>query len=58
MLEHYLPTTALRWTPQGKRSTGRPKETWRRTTERMLTNRKLTGNSKAKGHGTTDVEIS
>ena len=31
-----LPRTALRWTPQGKRSKGRPKETWRRTAERDL----------------------
>ena len=27
---------ALRWTPDGKRSRGRPKETWRRTVEREL----------------------
>lgn len=26
-----LPRTALRWTPQGRRDRGRPKETWRRT---------------------------
>ena len=26
-----LPKTALRWTPQGKRPRGRPKNTWRRT---------------------------
>ena len=31
-----LPRTALRWTPQGKRKRGRPKETWRRTVEREL----------------------
>ena len=31
-----LPRTALRWTPQGKRSQGRPKETWRRKVERDL----------------------
>jgi hypothetical protein len=42
MPEHSLPATAFRWTPQGKRNTGRPRETWRRTTEKMLTNRKLT----------------
>jgi hypothetical protein len=42
MPEHFLPTTTLRWTPQGKINTGRPKETWRRRTEEMLTNRRLT----------------
>jgi len=26
----------LRWTPDGKRRTGRPKETWRRTVEGEL----------------------
>ena len=31
-----LPRVALRWTPAGKRRTGRPKETWRRTTERQM----------------------
>ena len=29
--------TALTWTPPGKRSRGRPKETWRRTAERERT---------------------
>ena len=28
-----IPKVALRWTPAGKRSRGRPKETWRRTVE-------------------------
>ena len=28
--------TALRWTPDGRRNRGRPKETWRRTVEREL----------------------
>ena len=28
------PKIALKWTPEGKRSRGRPKETWRRTIER------------------------
>ncbi|KAH3865517.1 hypothetical protein DPMN_028556 [Dreissena polymorpha] len=37
-----LPRVALRWTPQGKRNRGRPKETWRRTVERGLKNRGLT----------------
>jgi hypothetical protein len=40
MLQHSLPATSLRWTPQGKRNAGRPKETWIRTTEKMMTNRK------------------
>ena len=31
-----LPRTALRWTPQGRRNRGRPKETWRRAIEREL----------------------
>ena len=29
-----LPRVALRWTPDGHRKRGRPKETWRRTVER------------------------
>ena len=29
-----LPRIALRWTPDGRRKTGRPKETWRRTVQR------------------------
>ena len=37
-----LPRTALRWTPQGKRLKGRPKETWRRTVEKDLKTRGLT----------------
>jgi endonuclease/exonuclease/phosphatase family metal-dependent hydrolase len=37
-----LPRVALRWTPQGKRNRGRPKETWRRTVERELKSRGLT----------------
>jgi len=28
-----IPKVALSWTPAGKRSRGRPKETWRRTVE-------------------------
>ncbi len=31
-----VPRVALRWTPQGKRSRGRPKETWRRTVQKDL----------------------
>jgi hypothetical protein len=42
MPEHFLPATACRWIPQGKKNTDREKETWRRTTEKMLTKRKLT----------------
>ncbi|KAH3792274.1 hypothetical protein DPMN_145765 [Dreissena polymorpha] len=37
-----LRRVALRWTPQGKRNHGRPKETWRRTEKRELKNRGLT----------------
>jgi hypothetical protein len=40
--KNYLPATALRWIPQGKINTGLPKETWRRTTEKLLTNKRLT----------------
>ena len=29
-----LPRVALRWTPDGHRKRGRPKETWRRTVEK------------------------
>ena len=31
-----LPRIALRWTPDGRRKRGRPKETWRRTVEREM----------------------
>ena len=34
--------TALRWTPDGRRNRGRPKETWRRTVEKELKSMKLT----------------
>ena len=37
-----IPRTALRWTPQGKRNRGRPKETWRRTVEKELKSKGLT----------------
>ena len=30
------PKTTLRWTPQGKRNRGRPKETWRRTVKKEM----------------------
>ena len=36
-----LPRTALRWTPQGRRNRGRPKETWRRTVEKELKSKGL-----------------
>ncbi|KAH3857350.1 hypothetical protein DPMN_099957 [Dreissena polymorpha] len=39
---YLLPREALRWTQQGKRNRGRPKETWRRTVNRELKNRGLT----------------
>jgi len=31
------PKTALTWAPEGRRSRGRPKETWRRTAEKEIT---------------------
>ena len=34
--------TTLRWTPDGKRVRGRPKETWRRTVEREMKQHNLT----------------
>ena len=34
--------TALRWTPDGKRVRGRPKETWKRTVEREIKEHNLT----------------
>ena len=37
-----LVRTALRWTPDGKRMRGRPKETWRRTVEREMKQHNLT----------------
>jgi hypothetical protein len=42
MPEHSTPAIALKWSPQGKRNTGLPKEACRRTTEKMLTKKKLT----------------
>jgi hypothetical protein len=36
--EHSLSETVVRSTPWGKRNIGRPIETWRRTTEKNLTN--------------------
>ena len=35
------PRIALRWTPQGRRNRGRPRETWRRTIEKELKSRGL-----------------
>ena len=40
-----IPRTALRWTPQGRRKRGRPKETWRRTIDKGLKARGLTINT-------------
>ncbi|KAH3746353.1 hypothetical protein DPMN_180760 [Dreissena polymorpha] len=37
-----LPRVAVRWTPQGKRNNGRPKETRRRTIELEFKNKGLT----------------
>ena len=37
-----LPRTALRWTPEGKRKRGRPKETWRRSVEKEMKAQHLT----------------
>ena len=37
-----IPKVALRWTPPGKRKTGRPKTTWRRTVMAELSEIKLT----------------
>ena len=37
-----LPQTAQRWTADGKRRRGRPKETWRRTVEREMKEQGLT----------------
>ena len=31
-----IPRVAMRWTPGGKRKSGRPRETWRRSVEREL----------------------
>ncbi|XP_078355676.1 uncharacterized protein LOC144640384 [Oculina patagonica] len=36
MMPTDLPRVALRWTPDGRRKRGRPKETWRRTVEREM----------------------
>ena len=43
-----IPRTALRWTPQGRRDRGRPKETWRRTIDKDLKARGLTINTATK----------
>ena len=40
-----LPKTALRWTADGKRRRGRPKETWRRTVEKDMKEGGLTFNT-------------
>ena len=38
MEEMAIPKVAMRWTPIGKRSRGRPKETWRRSVEKEMKN--------------------
>ena len=43
-----IPRTALRWTPQGRRDRGRPKETWRRTIDKDLKAKGLTINTATK----------
>ena len=40
-----MPKTALRWTADGKRRRGRPKETWRRTVEKEMKECGLTWNT-------------
>ena len=42
MEKEAVPRIALRWTPDGKRKRGRPKETWRRTVEREMKENKMT----------------
>ena len=42
MEKEAVPKVALRWTPDGKRKRGRPKETWRRTVEREMKENKIT----------------
>ena len=37
-----IPRIAMRWTPEGRRNRGRPKETWRRTVERESRDLQLT----------------
>ena len=37
-----VPRVSLRWTADGKRKRGRPKETWRRTVEREMKDQNLT----------------
>ena len=43
-----IPRTALRWTPQGRRDRGCPKETWRRTKDKDLKAKGLTINTALK----------
>ena len=42
MVQARIPKVPLRWTPPGKRKTGRPKSTWRRTVMAELSEVKLT----------------
>ena len=42
-MERSTPTrVALRWTAEGRRKRGRPKETWRRSVEKEMREKKLT----------------
>ena len=45
MSPNSITRTAMRWTPQGKRKRGRPKETWRRTIQKDLKSRGLSFNT-------------
>ena len=51
---------ALTWVPEGKRTRGRPRETWRRTVERDIKDRGLRSWAKAataaKGEGENNLE--
>ena len=42
MSSDHIPRVALKWTPTGKRSKGRPKTTWRRSIIAELSNMGLT----------------
>ncbi len=37
-----IPRVAMRWTPEGRRNRGRPRETWRRTVEREIREQGMT----------------
>ena len=57
--QQYNEKKALRWTPQGCRDRGRPKNTWKRTVEKELGNMKLSwseAESKAQDRAPAEVE--